>query len=105
MESKRTPGPWQVAYGKIITANTKEVGIAKMDRDEPSTMPTERDANAAYIVEACNNYERIKAERDELVAALRQIADFTNGYGDISKIVCKIARDALAKPDKEELQK
>jgi len=27
-----TPGPWTVAYGRVQTANTKEVIIAKMDR-------------------------------------------------------------------------
>ena len=29
-------------------------------------------ANAAFIVEACNNYEQVKSQRDELAEALRQ---------------------------------
>jgi hypothetical protein len=28
--------------------------------------PDQREANAAFIVEACSNYERVCAERDEL---------------------------------------
>ena len=33
----------------------------------------EAEANAAFIVEACNNYERVCAERDALAEALKDV--------------------------------
>jgi hypothetical protein len=59
-ETKWTPGPLVYAYGAIYhgtlegVRNETSVRIAMMDRQEPHTLPTERDANAARLV-ACWN--------------------------------------------------
>lgn len=53
-----TKGPWVFAYGSVYQgedANTVEEfcgRIATMDRDNPHTQPTERDANARLIASA-----------------------------------------------------
>lgn len=61
-----TPGPWVFAYGSVYREDTlhdeSSIRIALMDRNEPHTMPTERDANARLIAAA-----------PELLSMLRQI--------------------------------
>lgn len=52
--------PWRVNSGMIETSGG--VPIAHMDRDTPNTSPTERDANAHFIVEAVNAYTITKDE-------------------------------------------
>lgn len=54
---KHTPGPWIFAYGSVYrgdeTINDENAPrIALMDRNEPTTQPTERDANARLIAAA-----------------------------------------------------
>lgn len=61
--------------------------------------------NAEFILEACNNYERVKADRDELAAALRKLLDRDLIYfgvdhkltGGLTKQAIVDARAALAK--------
>lgn len=48
--STHTPGPWTVSHGSVYASN--DVRVALMDRDEPCTLPTERDANARLIAAA-----------------------------------------------------
>jgi hypothetical protein len=72
MKTKHTPTPWKVQYGSIYQHESIGAArIASMDRGKDLTLPTERDANAAFIVDACNNYERVIAERDELARVLK----------------------------------
>ena len=64
--TKHTAIPWQVAYGSIYTDDPRyllenQIRIANMDRDEPDTAPTERDANAHFIVRAVNSHEDLLA--------------------------------------------
>ena len=51
-----TPGPWFVACGSVWTtpygSDDGGASIARMDRDEQQTTPTERDANARLIAAA-----------------------------------------------------
>ena len=62
--TKPTARPWIVSYGAIYTEDG--VGVAKADRDESLTSPTERDANVDLIVRAVNLH-------DELLAALKDL--------------------------------
>lgn len=53
-----TPGPWVFAYGSVYKGTFEtltdhnSLRIALMDRNEPQTQPTERDANARLIAAA-----------------------------------------------------
>jgi hypothetical protein len=70
---EHTPTPWVVAYGMIyqqIGNGAVGPGIAKMDRDEEMTMPTERDANAELIVRAVNSHEALVSALDDCMAFL-----------------------------------
>ena len=56
MKTKPTPGPWIYAHGSVYRQDTfhdeSSIRIALMDRNEPNTVPTERDANARLIATA-----------------------------------------------------
>jgi hypothetical protein len=92
MTTQRTPGPWVVSFwvvsGQVfdgIRALTNDGGVPIMSDSgricavDAKSNPkrgkghqhecAERDANAAYIVEACNNYERVCEE-------LKKLAEF-----------------------------
>lgn len=57
------------------------------------------DNQASRFVEACNNYERVKAQRDELAAALKYALDDYDDTGDhfVEPLWVEQARAALAK--------
>lgn len=55
-DTKHTPGPWEYESGSIWSDLAGRIGRA--DRDNPTTCPTERDANA-----------RLMAASPELLAA------------------------------------
>ena len=73
--SEHTPTPWIYSSGQIWKetggdADQASVRLAMMDREEPDTAPVERDANAAFIVRACNAH-------DELVRAAWAMVDYS----------------------------
>lgn len=78
-----TPLPWTdprtIAASFGVWAGDVQVATCRVVYDDGSTVPYmvnhDGDAaqNAAYIVEACNAYPRLMAEREELVAALRKV--------------------------------
>jgi len=82
--------PWKVTSGTVETADGTP--IAHMDRETGNgTIPTERDQNAHFIVEACNAYifpedrdtltrEEITAELDRVDYALADIRDTLTIY-------------------------
>lgn len=62
-KATHTPGPWRVISGEVWT-DTSPTGaydahIADMCRDEPRTLPTERDANARLIALAPEMYDAL----------------------------------------------
>ena len=68
--SEHTPVPWAYHSGSIWKPNgTAEGGIpiAHMNRSTPYTLPTERDANARFIVRACNNFEALLATAEAML--------------------------------------
>jgi len=75
---EHTATPWVCHSGMVWKLDkswpgTHDIPIAKMDRDTSSTQPTERDANAEFIVRACNAH-------DELVeAATLVLVDLQHG--------------------------
>lgn len=66
-QTKHTSLPWVFSYGSIYQSADEPIEengtrIAMMDRNTPDTTPTERDANAAFIVKACNtHYQLVEA--------------------------------------------
>jgi len=66
-KTEHTPLPWTMHSGSVyqdgpnVWPKGEDTGvrIARMDRDNPHTSPCERDANAAFIVKACNTHNRL----------------------------------------------
>lgn len=54
-------------------------------------------SNALFITSACNNYERVLAERDELAQALTGIIKWADADCDPSRKSLEKARAAIAK--------
>ena len=67
METKHTPGPWQVLSGSIYESKANEgldcTRIALMDRANFKIIPTERDANARLIAAAPDMLEALTAAK------------------------------------------
>jgi len=91
-----TPTPWSPEAVKSTWLRGSQLASG------PFHSHVEQEANAAFIVEACNNYERLKAERDELLAALRKVVDAPNhafATGDALFDAVEYARRAIAKAE------
>lgn len=58
-------GPTQGYIFQVLTEDRGQIAL------RVHVMGTKADSNARYIEDACNNYERVKSERDQLFAALR----------------------------------
>lgn len=68
--SRRAPGPWRihpVDDTVIVAADGSEVAAIDGDYNQPETWPI-MEANAAFIIHAVNNIDRVTAERDALLA-------------------------------------
>ena len=104
--TNHTPTPWIVEESdhtgwKLITAGGRIIANVNAEScpDTASApcsvkMPTE--ANADFIVEACNNYERVLDERDEAVELLTSVINaFKPHYQYLPAI--KKAKTYLAK--------
>ena len=100
--TEHTPTPWKLHLGQDY--------FQIMEEDDDLIIPpvacyfeTDR-ANAAFIVECCNNYESMKAQRDDLADLLSKALPFVEdamtdqGYkaGAVEKYTESI-RAALAK--------
>ena len=91
-----TPLPWSAvgphtAEQHVIMSHRENLGAFKRD-------------DAAYIVHACNAYPRLIAEREELIAALREAEKLRpmllRSHGAVPESVlafCNIARALLAR--------
>ena len=87
MEHTPTPWKWSVwDYNRAdptrkepcIENKTHRIALVDSDggNENPYTIPLkEAEANAAFIVEACNNYEALKAENEWLSAALNRYVE------------------------------
>ena len=88
METKHTPGPWEVDSGMVQTCD--ETPIAHMDRTIGNgTMPVERDANARLIAAA-----------PDLLLVLETIEASTDGLvNPLAREINRSARKAIAKAE------
>lgn len=100
---KHTQGPWEVACGAVYVAPAGDydmnIRIAKMDRDEPRTSPTERDRNARLIATA-----------PELLAACKEVLNAIDAFphsrqktpfGSPKGGIAKMLRATIAKAEAE----
>lgn len=65
-----TPTPWVAQYGAVY-ARDPETRLALMDRENPDTTPTERDANARLIADCVNLVKELTGDLDR-----RQAQDY-----------------------------
>jgi len=84
---KHTPGPWHVR-GRLIEAPTKTVAALSKVTD-CDAFRAESQANAEFIVRACNAH-------DGLVQELRNCLEIIEKDGIFREAICR-ARAALAK--------
>ena len=70
-----TPLPWLLSSGVLVCDQEARVIVNTTPMDVVGVPDAHAFDNAAYIVEACNAYPRLMAEREQLVAALRIALD------------------------------
>ena len=102
-KTQHTPGDLVFAYGSIYRSDTlrdeSSIRIALLDRNEPHTTPTERDANGAEMVRRWNCHEElVEALQNTLGAWAR--GDEPGDFGQHPAI--QLARSALAKGEQHE---
>lgn len=70
----RTPGPWKIGH-----SYTSEIAIRNNDEDCVAVvcelLEGEMKDNAAFIIEAVNNYDRLMAENKRLKEALKGLTE------------------------------
>lgn len=103
--SWHTPGELWIAYGQAYTGNgiDKQLGILLADRNEPRTMPTERDANIERAVQCWNACAGMSdpaagiAARDAEIQHLRYVLNrLSAAYSEADGLLWQQARAALA---------
>ena len=88
MEHTKTPWSYEPSGGnhRNYEINGKDgEAIAKMFAWLATDNYQEQIANAAFIVRACNNIERVEAERDKLLEALKSIDDIAQDIPTLNK--------------------
>ena len=98
-QTKHTPMPWVYRSGMIFKSHPEiDIPIARMARDTPDTSPTERDANAEFIVLAVNAHEDLVKSRDDLLEACK----FAKAHikSESPKKALPVLRAAIAKEAK-----
>lgn len=82
-----TPTPWVCHSGMVwrpdedVAFHGDGIPIARMDRETPKTQPTERDANAHFIVRAVNSHADLVRALTRCQHALSLIDDFPTASG------------------------
>lgn len=74
MTQKHTPTPWKYSHR---SSNDYEDYLIHAENGEPLAIVSDEEhfgkSNAAFIVRACNNIERVTAERDALLDVLKKL--------------------------------
>jgi len=78
-KAKHTETPWKAiaVYGGWDGVGSSSGEICKLSLNVP--------ANAAFIVEACNNHDRLEASNKELLAACEHLRDLVRGLAGVPK--------------------
>jgi len=92
-----TPTPWQIVFTPAVQRPNGRLLISSETREICEVIFSgHQDADSKYIVEACNNYERVLDERDEAVELLTSVINaFKPHYQYLPAI--KKAKTYLAK--------
>ncbi len=95
--SEHTPRPWYTVTGSVWTTpggpDDGGTHVAMMDRDEPKTTPTERDANARLIAAAPDMLEALKAANIELSELVQK------GASKVTQTRFLVVREIIAKAE------
>ena len=74
--SNHTPTPWKVDHGSVYTIDGKPV---------TGSFATERDANAHFIVQACNSHDALVDALRDLVALYPDLHFIAKGQAALAK--------------------
>jgi hypothetical protein len=86
------PTPWRVGpYGGIYPIDTGPMIASSYTKSGCLPRATE---NEAFIVEAVNSHDKLQADRDALLKALKEIREYAAAYDDDE--VERIAGPAIA---------
>jgi hypothetical protein len=90
MTTKHTAGEWYTRHGQISSLTSAHgCTIANCNRTANGISDEEADANAAYIVAACNSHAG-------LVEALRDVLRFFDHQGDVRPYTWQERKPSLA---------
>ena len=104
---KHTPLPWIQDYGqtighiKAIVNSDKQATptVCRYDVNTISISKDERDANAQFIVKACNEHYKQKEINADLLAALKEMVISLTERGGISMYDIALAQEAIKKAE------
>lgn len=114
MENEDTPFPWtwywklsdnsnhnlEADCGIVSGAETRQaISVCRAPR---YALEVQWKENAAFIVEACNNYKALKAQNEALLSELRNMLNLFDRVlpvGSISDYACKSARTAISQAE------
>ncbi len=67
MTIKHTPTPWKLKHLLIVGGDNHIAGVFS------DPVPGQKEANAKFILRACNNHDKQKAINDKLIKALKKV--------------------------------
>ena len=85
---KPTPGPWYEGRQAGRATHGQEM-IASEANGKTVAVVYDADADAAFIVEACNAHDRLTSERDALREALRNVEHQLSTDSDLDDLVTR----------------
>jgi len=100
---KHTPGPWSVGTG-LRTSAGKGIGFIAEIKTLPNRDYQQMEANADFIVRACNSHDELLEALKECLKAVNTVIAFSDmaGHESLSFIrVKKMAEQAIAKAEGE----
>jgi hypothetical protein len=108
MKTDHKPLLWKLDERCRNTQTSQQISIAPASDDDNwgwiNIVGAQAERHANFILAACNNYERVKAERDELATALNRLTthfeDEVISSEDVLDALYQ-ARAALAKIESE----
>jgi hypothetical protein len=85
-KAQHTPTPWNVVYGFDLWVSSPKTNqfVAEVvyDEDKPQSVE-ELEANAEFIVRACNNHDDLVGTLSECADLLEQAKKYSDKSGDV----------------------
>jgi len=95
--AKHSPLPWR--HDGVTISDARDREVAETWGNQPSKLAI---PDAALIVEAVNNYEQVKADRDALLLALKMQQERHKSNWDTNEscYVCDVTRAAISQVER-----